>query len=146
MVVDNASEDLPLIAEAVGAYGWAGWVKCVSAPINGGFAYGNNLGIKRAYEDGEPSYVHLLNPDTQVRGGAIGSLAQFLDTHSEAGIAGSSFEKLQNGSKVNIVQQQGPGQGQAQSQGGQPNQGNSGGKQNKSGRGKPNAQSGSKHP
>ena len=63
-------------------------------------------------------------------------------------VAASSFEKLQNGSKVNVVQQQGPGQtqgqGQGQNQGGQQNQ--SRGKQNKSGKGKPNAQSGSKAP
>ena len=94
VVVDNASGDLPIIAEAVCAYGWTEWVKWVCAPINGGFAYGNNLGIKRAYEDGEPSYVHLLNPDAQVRRGAIGALAQFLETHPEAGIAGGSFENL----------------------------------------------------
>jgi multidrug efflux system membrane fusion protein len=54
-------------------------------------------------------------------------------------VADSSFEKLQNGAKVNIVQQQGPGQS------GQQNQNNNQAQQNKSGKGKPgNAQSGSK--
>ena len=53
-------------------------------------------------------------------------------------VADSSFEKLQNGSKVNIVQQQGPGQSQSQSQtqGSQQNQNNNGAQQDKSGKGK----------
>jgi hypothetical protein len=34
----------------------------------------------------------LLNPDTQVRPGALGSLVRFLEQHPEAGIAGSGFE------------------------------------------------------
>jgi GT2 family glycosyltransferase len=62
------------------------------APKNGGFAYGNNLGIERAYALGTPSYVYLLNPDAQVRPGAIGALVRFLEGHPEVGIAGSSFE------------------------------------------------------
>jgi len=61
-------------------------------------------------------------------------------------VADSSFEKLQNGSKVNVVQQTGPGQTQGQSQAQQPNQsGKNGAQQNKSG--KPGAApSGSKTP
>jgi multidrug efflux system membrane fusion protein len=59
-------------------------------------------------------------------------------------VAGSSFEKLQNGSKVNVVQQQGPGQ--SQSQASQPDQSsNNGAQQEKSAKGKSGkAQSGSK--
>jgi hypothetical protein len=63
--------------------------------MNGGFAYGNNLGIRSAYELGRPNYIHLLNPDTQVRPGAIAKLAEFLETHPQVGIAGSSFETEQ---------------------------------------------------
>jgi N-acetylglucosaminyl-diphospho-decaprenol L-rhamnosyltransferase len=94
VVVDNASGDAPPIAEAIESNGWRSWVTLVTAPKNGGFAYGNNLGIARACEDHVPSYVYLLNPDAQVRLGAIGSLARFLESHPEAGIAGSSFETL----------------------------------------------------
>ena len=92
VVVDNASGDLPAIAEAIVANGWSDWVTCVLAPINGGFAYGNNLGIQEANTKGTPTYIHLLNPDTQVRPGAIGSLVQFLEDHPDVGIAGGSFE------------------------------------------------------
>src|ERR1700722_1924248 len=94
VVVDNASGDAPSIAQAIESNGWGSWVTLVTAPKNGGFAYGNNLGIARAYETRVPSYVYLLNPDAQVRSGAIEALARFMESHPEVGIAGSSFEDL----------------------------------------------------
>jgi len=94
VVVDNASGDTPAIADAISANEWQAWVTLVTAPKNGGFAYGNNLGIARAYEERAPSYIYLLNPDAQVRPGAIKSLVSFLESHPDAGIAGSSFENL----------------------------------------------------
>lgn len=92
IVVDNASGDYGTIAEAVDKNHWSAWVTLVAAPKNGGFAYGNNVGIERAYVDGTPDYVYLLNPDAEVRRGAIGKLVDFLETHPDVGIAGSSFE------------------------------------------------------
>ena len=92
IVVDNASGDAKVLAEAIKSNGWASWVTLVTAPRNGGFAYGNNVGIQRAYDTGTPAYVYLLNPDAQVRSGAIASLARFLEAHPDVGIAGSSFE------------------------------------------------------
>ena len=62
------------------------------APRNGGFGYGNNLGIEQAYATGAPSYFYLLNPDAQVRSGAVAVLARFMEQHPEVGIAGSGFE------------------------------------------------------
>jgi N-acetylglucosaminyl-diphospho-decaprenol L-rhamnosyltransferase len=94
VVIDNASGDLPVITQAVEDNGWAPWVTLVQAPKNGGFAYGNNLGIQRAYADAPPDYVYLLNPDAQVLPGAIGALVRFLESHGDVGIAGSSFEDL----------------------------------------------------
>jgi N-acetylglucosaminyl-diphospho-decaprenol L-rhamnosyltransferase len=94
IVVDNASGDLPEIARGVEQFGWSSWVTLVQAEKNGGFAYGNNRGIERAFASAIPSYVYLLNPDTQVRPGAIGALVQFLEAHPEVGITGSSFETL----------------------------------------------------
>src|SRR3981189_291643 len=91
-VVDNASGDLPQIRQAVERNGWSSWVTLVLAPTNGGFAYGNNLGIRSAYELSRPDYVCLLNPDTQVRRGALAKLVDFLEKHPQVGIAGSSFE------------------------------------------------------
>jgi N-acetylglucosaminyl-diphospho-decaprenol L-rhamnosyltransferase len=92
VVVDNASGDTPAVAAAIQANGWHAWVTLVTAQQNGGFAYGNNRGIERAYAERTPSYVYLLNPDAQVRPGAIASLVRFMEAHREVGIAGSSFE------------------------------------------------------
>lgn len=92
VVVDNASGDLEQIGQALHRHGWASWVVLVYSAKNGGFAYGNNLGIRSAYQQGRPDYVYLLNPDTQIRSGAIVSLFEFLESHPQVGIAGSSFE------------------------------------------------------
>jgi N-acetylglucosaminyl-diphospho-decaprenol L-rhamnosyltransferase len=92
IVVDNSAEDLPDIATAVTSNGWSLWVTLFAAPRNGGYGYGNNLGIQRAYRDRPPSYVYLLNPDAQVRPGAIGTLVRFLESRPDVGIAGSGFE------------------------------------------------------
>lgn len=91
-IIDNASGDYPLLARAVEENGWRGWVTPVLAPRNGGFAFGNNIGIQRALETDAADYVLLLNPDTEVRPGAIDSLVRFFELHPEAGIAGSSIE------------------------------------------------------
>lgn len=92
IVVDNASGDLPQIAEVSAANNWSSWLTLIAAPRNGGFAYGNNLGIKLAYESGRPDYFHLLNPDTEIRSGAVDALVDFLERKPEAGIAGSGIE------------------------------------------------------
>lgn len=89
IVVDNASGDAPAIAEAIRTNDWSSWVTLIELPRNGGYAYGNNLAIQRAYQDGAPDYVHLLNPDTRVLPGAIDALVNFLETHPDVGIAGS---------------------------------------------------------
>jgi GT2 family glycosyltransferase len=92
IVVDNASGDAKELARAIEANNWSSWVTLVTAPRNGGFAYGNNVGMQWAYAGGTPAYVYLLNPDAEVRSGAIASLARFLESHPDVGIAGSSFE------------------------------------------------------
>ena len=97
VVIDNASGDLAEISRAVAGNSWSSWVTLVEAPKNGGFAYGNNLGLERAYDTATPSYVFLLNPDTEVRVGAIAALVQFMEAHPKAGIAGPSFETGEGG-------------------------------------------------
>ena len=94
VVVDNASGDAPFIDEAVRENQWETWVTVLTAPRNGGFAYGNNLAFQHILRRGRVDYFHVLNPDTIVRPGAIAALANFLQSNHEAGIAGSSFENL----------------------------------------------------
>lgn len=97
VVVDNASGDTEEIAKAIESNDWSSWISVVTAPRNGGFAYGNNLGIGHAYMMKPPAYVHLLNPDTEIRPRAILSLVEFLESNKEVGIVGSGIEN-QDGS------------------------------------------------
>jgi len=89
IVVENDSGDADVLRhELVQEH-----VSLVVAERNGGFAYGNNLGMRHAYESGFiPDYFHLLNPDTRAYPGAVKKLVEFLDAHPEAGLAGSSIE------------------------------------------------------
>ena len=91
VVVDNASGDYPLLSQAVAGNGWNSWVSLIAAPRNGGFGYGNNLGIRLAIENGA-DYVLLLNPDTEIRPRAIASWVAFMQSHPRVAIAGPSFE------------------------------------------------------
>lgn len=91
VVVDNASGDLPMLTQAVQDNGWGSWIRLIAAPRNGGFAYGNNLGVRLAIESGA-DYLLLLNPDTLVRPGAIASLVAFFESRRDVGIAGPGFE------------------------------------------------------
>lgn len=91
-VVDNASGDAAQVAAAIEANAWGEWARVVEAPRNGGFAYGNNLGLIELEKDGRVDFVHLLNPDTVLHRGAIEALIDFLAAHPRAGIAGGVFE------------------------------------------------------
>lgn len=92
-VVDNDSGDAEILEKLVADSGWQDWVTVFKAPKNGGFAYGNNLGFRHGFEgEAKPDYFFLLNPDTEVRPGAISTLVDFLDEHPGAGIAASSCE------------------------------------------------------
>jgi GT2 family glycosyltransferase len=92
IVIDNASGDMPEISDAVTDHNWSAWISLIIAPRNGGFAYGNNIGIAHAYRHGRPRYIHLLNPDTEVRPGGIANLVTFMESHHNIGIAGSLIE------------------------------------------------------
>ncbi|MGQ0553790.1 MAG: glycosyltransferase family 2 protein [Planctomycetota bacterium] len=73
IVVDNASADgsADLVARDFPE------VQLVRNPQNDGYAIGNNLGAARA----RGQYLFLLNSDTEVRPGALGTLLNFLDRH-----------------------------------------------------------------
>jgi len=92
-VVDNASGDGPELDEAIRSHGWSEWVTLHVAAHNGGFSAGNNFAIRPALASGEPpSFILLLNSDTEVRPGALRILLEFMETHPEIGIAGSGIE------------------------------------------------------
>jgi GT2 family glycosyltransferase len=92
VVTDNLSPDdsIQQISSAIAANNWGAWATLMPLPKNGGFAYGNNEGIRPALTSSDPPrYVWLLNPDTVVRPGAIRAMLDFLDARPKVGIAGT---------------------------------------------------------
>lgn len=102
VVVDNQSGDdsVAVMRRAIAEQGWGLWARVVESPVNGGFAYGNNLAVREALEAGHRyDYFWLLNPDTIARPGSLGILASFLDDHPRAGLAGSGVEEDAEGTR-----------------------------------------------
>lgn len=90
VVIENCSGDAEALRQGLES---RPGVHLMEAEKNGGFAYGNNLGFQRAFQsESIPDYFFLLNPDTEVRPGAIRTLCDFLQAHPSAGMAGSSLE------------------------------------------------------
>lgn len=91
-IVDNDSQDgsLEKIQAGVRAGGFGERVDVMPSDYNGGFAYGNNFAIERAMRSPDrPDYVYLLNSDAFPDPGCVEALVRYLDSHPEAGIAGS---------------------------------------------------------
>jgi len=70
-------------------------VELIPSPVNGGFAYANNLGLQtlkldtpQTGETPDPRYVLLLNPDTILPPSALQTMLAFMDAHPKAGAAG----------------------------------------------------------
>jgi N-acetylglucosaminyl-diphospho-decaprenol L-rhamnosyltransferase len=100
LVIDNASGDgsLVTLTSAIENEGWEKWASVVPLDRNGGFAFGNNAGIRMALASTLGcDYFFLLNPDTLVHPKAIEALINFMDTHLEVGIAGSQLENADGG-------------------------------------------------
>lgn len=90
VVVDNDSRDdsVPRIDAAIAQRGFGAWCSLVRAARNGGFAAGNNVGIRAADAD----FYMLLNCDTLVQPGAIATLLAEMKAHPGVGIAGPRLE------------------------------------------------------
>lgn len=87
-LVDNASADgsAEMVLERFP------WVRLVASDQNLGFAAGTNLGIERLRAlEAPPTYVLLLNPDTELGPGALAAMLTFMEQHPEAGLAGAQL-------------------------------------------------------
>ncbi|MBC8447097.1 MAG: glycosyltransferase family 2 protein [Chloroflexi bacterium] len=83
-------------------------VHLIESPVNGGYAYANNLGLRHFGFGGQTPdtghrtpnplrYALLLNPDTELPPTALADMLAFMDEHPEAGIAGPKLVR-QDGS------------------------------------------------
>ncbi|MFT4629942.1 MAG: N-acetylglucosaminyl-diphospho-decaprenol L-rhamnosyltransferase [Dinoroseobacter sp.] len=94
MLIDNFSLDdsVKKLQSTIIENSWCDWVSLHISNINGGFAYGNNLGIKlSALEADKPEIFWLLNPDTRVIAGATQALVARLQENPNS-IVGSRLE------------------------------------------------------
>jgi GT2 family glycosyltransferase len=94
-LVDGGSDDdsARVLSGAIDEHGWGDWVQFTALDENRGFAYGNNAAIRPALEgDSPPDLVVLLNPDTEVRPGALQALADFAIAHPRCGVCGPRLE------------------------------------------------------
>ncbi len=90
-LVDNRSTDgtLAFVQKTYPA------IHCLVTARNGGFAYGNNIGLRHlgfgeAQQHVPPvfRYVLLLNPDTEVHPDALRNMLCFMDDHPDVGVIG----------------------------------------------------------
>ena len=81
LVIDNASGDdsVHMVQERFP------WVRLIPNRENIGFAAANNQAIRQSHG----RYVLLLNPDTEVKPGALAGLVDFMEAHPEAGAVGA---------------------------------------------------------
>ena len=91
IVVDNASSDgsPDMVRDEFPQ------VMLMTSDTNGGFSYGNNLGLRALgfSDDGgaspkAPRYALLLNPDTEVPPNALCEMVAYMDVHPQMGAAG----------------------------------------------------------
>ena len=94
VIVDGGSgdESADVLENAVADPTCGGWVSFIPLAINGGYGWANNQAILTlAREQNPPEFVHILNPDAEVRDGAVAHLINELLTHPKCGAAGSKL-------------------------------------------------------
>ncbi|WP_425398135.1 glycosyltransferase family 2 protein [Aeoliella sp.] len=89
----TGADSLAELNAAIEANNWGDWASVVPVSPNRGFAGGNNVVLRAALESSRPPrYFLLLNADTIVRPGAIRSLYDAIECHSDIGIIGPRLE------------------------------------------------------
>jgi len=94
IVVDNGSQD----GSGNEVKKTFPFIHLVENQKNMGFAKAVNQGLQKA----SGRYILLLNPDTQMKGGAIERFVSFMDSHSDTGVAGAQLLNS-DGSKQNSI-------------------------------------------
>ncbi|MBR4718619.1 MAG: glycosyltransferase family 2 protein [Lachnospiraceae bacterium] len=61
-------------------------VDIIKAPVNGGYASGNNFGIRYAIEHYDPEYIFVANPDIAVNETVIRNMIRDMSNHHTYGV------------------------------------------------------------
>jgi GT2 family glycosyltransferase len=90
LVCDNASTDTSAldISTYINDAGLSS-VTILRNPLNGGFAYGNNVGLRMALSDPRMKFAWILNNDTQVSASSLHALLAHLQQNPYLGLCGS---------------------------------------------------------
>ena len=94
LVVDGGSPDqsADLLGRQLDADDYRDWVTFLPLSLNGGFGWANNQAVLKLSREGRPpDFIHFLNPDTEVRAGAVLALAEELQAHPKCAAAGSQL-------------------------------------------------------
>jgi hypothetical protein len=85
-IIDNHSSDgsAEIISHEIEKNNWDEWASVIESKINGGFAYGNNLGIKTV----QANHYLLLNSDTILLPGAVDAFKKAIYEYPAAGAFG----------------------------------------------------------
>ena len=84
IVVDNCSPD--------GSYGYLkdafkkSEADIIMAPVNGGYASGNNYGIRYAIDHYDPDFIFVANPDIAVTEATLRSMLGYMENHKAYGV------------------------------------------------------------
>jgi N-acetylglucosaminyl-diphospho-decaprenol L-rhamnosyltransferase len=106
VVVDNDSGDgsAERIERALREEGLGDWTTLLRSPSNGGFASGNNFGIRSVRAQ---AYL-LLNSDTIVQPGAIAGLREAMRARPDAGVIGPGLLNVTGGHDDSVFRAPGP--------------------------------------
>lgn len=89
VVVDNASTDdswqrLKSVQDHK--------VMVIRGDRNGGYGYGNNLGVRYAVQVNEATHVVIANPDVEFSPKTVLAMARMFDSHPDAGVVSAVME------------------------------------------------------
>jgi N-acetylglucosaminyl-diphospho-decaprenol L-rhamnosyltransferase len=88
VIVDNASPN-DALSQLTNAFGSDPRITILAAPLNGGYAAGNNMGARWAIVQHQPKYILIINPDVRMADtSTIASLVAFADSQEDAGAVG----------------------------------------------------------
>ena len=84
IVVDNMSSDNSYVA--LSAYADDDKIRVIQAPSNGGYAKGNNFGIRYAIKEFNPDVIFVANPDVSVTENTFVKLSETIRKNDKIGV------------------------------------------------------------